>query len=479
MVTFLCLEGSLYFFVGKKMVTPTKYSEEWFRVVVGLGGEGLDPRKIKGEKVKSYAKQCVKIWGARSGHNGFILKNNVKDLDFNARVLKLWQDVYQRTSPPAGKIGFQFAVGAIAMFKAKKKVNWAAYASRARTYGHNSHKEVRDATPSPEAVEVGMEEGNVGSDVREKTLSDEGEEVSGEGEGEMSDEGEKGMRIEDKEESPDEGERGVRIEDKEESLDEGERGVTIEDKEESPDEGGQELKVGGEESIIGREKSNVSTLHEGELTWNETTRVDGLDTLHVGSGKQIVENLDPKLGEEANPVAHHLPQWLEDKERLATQLMKLEVEMGEVEHACLSIGTHLSMTKALLVELGKKQVVCQGRCEAADKQVNITKNVEGSDIKTFCEAEKNDAQAQMESLQKDKVATLLRISGMEVQLKQHNQTMSSCMASYNVALYEYFIVDCKVIDASTPPSTSKRKRYSSPTTEMHTGELSTTFIISM
>lgn len=447
MVTFLCLEGSLYFFVGKKMVTPTKYSEEWFRVVVGLGGEGLDPRKIKGEKVKSYAKQCVKIWGARSGHNGFILKNNVKDLDFNARVLKLWQDVYQRTSPPAGKIGFQFAVGAIAMFKAKKKVNWAAYASRARTYGHNSHKEVRDATPSPEAVEVGMEEGNVGSDVREKTLSDEGEEVSGEGEGEMSDEGEKGMRIE--------------------------------DKEESPDEGGQELKVGGEESIIGREKSNVSTLHEGELTWNETTRVDGLDTLHVGSGKQIVENLDPKLGEEANPVAHHLPQWLEDKERLATQLMKLEVEMGEVEHACLSIGTHLSMTKALLVELGKKLVVCQGRCEAADKQVNITKNVEGSDIKTFCEAEKNDAQAQMESLQKDKVATLLRISGMEVQLKQHNQTMSSCMASYNVALYEYFIVDCKVIDASTPPSTSKRKRYSSPTTEMHTGELSTTFIISM
>lgn len=447
MVTFLCLEGSLYFFVGKKMVTPTKYSEEWFRVVVGLGGEGLDPRKIKGEKVKSYAKQCVKIWGARSGHNGFILKNNVKDLDFNARVLKLWQDVYQRTSPPAGKIGFQFAVGAIAMFKAKKKVNWAAYASRARTYGHNSHKEVRDATPSPEAVEVGMEEGNVGSDVREKTLSDEGEEVSGGGEGEMSDEGEKGMRIE--------------------------------DKEESPDEGGQELKVGGEESIIGREKSNVSTLHEGELTWNETTRVDGLDTLHVGSGKQIVENLDPKLGEEANPVAHHLPQWLEDKERLATQLMKLEVEMGEVEHACLSIGTHLSMTKALLVELGKKLVVCQGRCEAADKQVNITKNVEGSDIKTFCEAEKNDAQAQMESLQKDKVATLLRISGMEVQLKQHNQTMSSCMASYNVALYEYFIVDCKVIDASTPPSTSKRKRYSSPTTEMHTGELSTTFIISM
>lgn len=36
---------------------------------------------------------------------------------------------------------------------------------------------------------------------------------------------------------------------------------------------------------------------------------------------------------------------------------------------------------------------------------------------------------------------------MEVQLKQHNHEMSSCMVAYNVALYKYFIVDGIVIEA--------------------------------
>lgn len=62
------------------MATPTKYSEEWFMIVVGLQGKGYILEQSKGEKVESYVKECVKIWGARCGHNGFMPSNNVKDL---------------------------------------------------------------------------------------------------------------------------------------------------------------------------------------------------------------------------------------------------------------------------------------------------------------------------------------------------------------------------------------------------------------
>lgn len=62
------------------MATTTKYLEKWFKIVVGLKGEDLNPRTIKGVKVESYVKECVKIWGARCGHNGFMLKNKVKNM---------------------------------------------------------------------------------------------------------------------------------------------------------------------------------------------------------------------------------------------------------------------------------------------------------------------------------------------------------------------------------------------------------------
>ena len=85
--------------------------------------------------------------------------------------------------------------------------------------------------------------------------------------------------------------------------------------------------------------------------------------------KQILDPLDPTPTKEANPIAHHSPKWLEDKERLTTHLMHLEVEMGELEHACLSPRTHLSMTKALWVGLEKKLVACHSRCASIDKGV--------------------------------------------------------------------------------------------------------------
>ena len=404
------------------MVNHVQYSEEWFRDVIGLEGEGLDPRSIRGAAAKIYEKACVKVWGARYGHNGFLLKNNVKDPEFNATVLNLWQQVFQKTYPPAGKITFQFAAGAIAS-RMKKKVNWARYACRVRSYGHNSHKGVTDQ------IDVEKGEGDMGVEkVDLELLTEKGES------------GELGVETE--------VERGLgKKVDLELLTEKGESG---------------EL---GVETEVERDFSKKVDLELVSVVKDKSV----LEMRDVDKGKNVDDAFQPEMLAERTPNADNMYRWTLEKDTLFNTLTSLEDELGEIEHINLQIGTHLTKTKEyMLAAVEKRLKVVEGRCEDAERQVKATRDVEGTNIQVFCDLELSDALAEREKTTTEKNTLLLKIAGLELKQEETKHKMASCLAHYNVGLYEYFNVDCKLTEASETTSTLGRKRNRTLPSEMST-----------
>ena len=70
----------------------------------------------------------------------------------------------KRTAHLQGRLVYNFVLELLLCSK-WKKVSWATFASKAHTYGYNSHKvKLESETPRCELVKLGMEEGNAKSD---------------------------------------------------------------------------------------------------------------------------------------------------------------------------------------------------------------------------------------------------------------------------------------------------------------------------
>ncbi len=67
----------------------------YFKNVLGLCGEGIDPRKSNIDEFATKA-DCVKLWGPRKGHNGFKFKVDDNLLKLKARIKELNGIIYQR-----------------------------------------------------------------------------------------------------------------------------------------------------------------------------------------------------------------------------------------------------------------------------------------------------------------------------------------------------------------------------------------------
>lgn len=104
----------------------SKKNLEYFRDVVGLSANGIDPHDLRDEHVTE--SECIKVWGPRrkSGRGGFVFKTTHPDKSLQCRIKVLWSLIYQQKLI---EFGLKFGKGVLAEKKGIP-INWAKFALR-------------------------------------------------------------------------------------------------------------------------------------------------------------------------------------------------------------------------------------------------------------------------------------------------------------------------------------------------------------
>ena len=170
------------------MAQYSKKDLDYFRDVVGLSANGIDPYDLRDEHVTE--SECIEVWGPRRGRNrGFQCKTTHPDKSLQHRIKVLGSLIYQQK---VTEFGVKFAMGVLAEKKGIP-INWAKFAlrreARLETRGKNKtlkrkgdHIAVdhdKKNPPPKKKVNMRMEKEKVGRDVNTSVENKQNKEVKG------------------------------------------------------------------------------------------------------------------------------------------------------------------------------------------------------------------------------------------------------------------------------------------------------------
>ena len=166
----------------------SKKDLEYFRDVVGLSANGIDPHDLQDEHVTE--SECIEVWGPRRiPGGGFRFNTTHPDKSLQHRIKVLWSLIYQQK---LNEFGLKFGMGVLAEKKGIP-INWAKFALRReeklgmkgknetlkRKGDHVAVDRDNKVPPPKKKVNMGTNNKKVGHDVNTSVKNKHNKEVKG------------------------------------------------------------------------------------------------------------------------------------------------------------------------------------------------------------------------------------------------------------------------------------------------------------